>query len=131
MVATTCKSIGDAQVGIEGPIADNAHQIGIVRLPGVSGFRSLFSGGPLFLLIVRNLSTPAKATTIADLAPAFGLTPAEQRLCEVLLLGHPPKEAADMLGIASETARHRLKAIFQKTDTHKQSELIALLGRLL
>jgi DNA-binding CsgD family transcriptional regulator len=34
-----------------------------------------------------------------------------------------------MLGIASETARQRLKAIFQKTDTRRQSELIALLGR--
>ena len=92
---------------------------------------SLFSGGPLFLVIVRNLSVPAEAGTMADLATAFGLTPAERRLCEVLLLGHSLKEAVDMMGIASETARHRLKVIFQKTDTHKQSQLIALLGRLL
>lgn len=111
--------------------ADGTHQIGVVRLGGRSGSRSLFSGRPLFLLIVRNLSAPAEAATIADLAMAFGLTPAEQRLCEMLLLGHAPKEAAAMLGIAPETARKRLKGIFQKTDTHKQSELIALLGRLL
>lgn len=108
--------------------ADGAHQIGIVRLPAGAG---LFSYGPLFLLIVRDLSAPAGAGTIADLATAFGLTLAEQRLCEMLLLGHSLREAADTLGIASDTARQRLKTIFQKTDTHKQSELIALMGRLL
>ena len=111
--------------------ADGAYQIGVTRLPRGAGMRSLFSGGPLFLVIVRDLSVPAEAGTIADLATAFGLTLSEQRLCEMLLLGHTLKEAADMLGIASETARHRLKVIFQKTDTHKQSELIAFLGRLL
>ncbi|MET2832037.1 helix-turn-helix transcriptional regulator [Mesorhizobium shangrilense] len=111
--------------------ADGAYQIGVTRLPRGAGMRSLFSGGPLFLVIVRDLSVPAEAGTVADLATAFGLTLSEQRLCEMLLLGHSLKEAADMLGIASETARHRLKVIFQKTDTHKQSELIALLGRLL
>jgi len=109
-------------------LADGVQQIGIVRLPAGS---ALFSTGPLFLIIVRNLSVPAGAGTISDLAAAFGLTPAEIRLCETLLQGHSLKDAADMLGVASETARHRLKTIFQKTDTHKQSELIALLGRLL
>ncbi|WP_137935229.1 helix-turn-helix transcriptional regulator [Mesorhizobium comanense] len=111
--------------------AHGAHQIAVARLPAGSGFRNPFSGSPLFLLIVRNLSVPSEAGTMAALTTAFGLTPAEQRLCEALLLGHSTKEAADMLGIASETARQRLKAIFQKTDTRRQSELIALLGRLL
>lgn len=111
--------------------AEATYQIAVLRLPGGSGMRLLFSGGPLFLIVVRNLSERSEAGTIADLATAFGLTPAEQRLCQVLLLGHSLKEAADMLAVTSETARQRLKAIFQKTDTHKQSELIALLGRLL
>jgi DNA-binding CsgD family transcriptional regulator len=111
--------------------ADGAHQIGVVLLRGGSGFRSVFSSGPLFLLIVRNLSAPAETRTIVDLATAFGLTPAEQRLCEVLLLGHSLKEAADLLRVTADTARQRLKVVFHKTDTRKQSELIALLGRLL
>ncbi len=111
--------------------ADAAYQIGVVRLPGGSGGRSLFSAGPLFLIVVRNLSVPVEAGTIADLAKAFGLTPAEQRLCESLLLGRSLKETADTLRIAPDTARQRLKAVFRKTDTQKQSELIALLGRLL
>jgi DNA-binding CsgD family transcriptional regulator len=37
--------------------------------------------------------------------------------------------AADNLGVAYETARNMLKSIFQKTDTHRQGELVALLAR--
>ncbi len=111
--------------------ADGSYQIGVVPLPRSKGSRSLFSGGPLFLVVVRNLTRPAGTGTMADLGAAFGLTAAEQKLCDLLLLGNSLKEAADILGIAFETVRQRLKAIFHKTGTHKQSELIALLGRLL
>jgi DNA-binding CsgD family transcriptional regulator len=34
------------------------------------------------------------------------------------------------LGISKITARNQLKTIFSKTDTHRQSELVALLARL-
>ena len=62
--------------------------------------RSLFSGG-----LGRVVCVPVYAGTVADLATAFGLTLSEQRLCEMLLLGHSLKEAADMLGIASERSQ--------------------------
>ncbi len=64
------------------------------------------------------------------LAAGFGLTPAEIRLCKKLEDGRSLSEAADELGITRETARHRLKVIFAKTDTHRQSELMLLLSRL-
>lgn len=92
---------------------------------------SPFYGRPLFLIVLRNLSKPAETDTMDELGAAFDLTPAERRLCEILLRGSSLKESADMLEISFETARQRLKAIFHKTGTHRQSELIALMGHLL
>ncbi|QDC02171.1 helix-turn-helix transcriptional regulator [Mesorhizobium sp. 8] len=112
-------------------LTDGSYQIGLVPLPKRVEIRSPFYGRPLFLLVLRNLSKPAETDTMDELGAAFGLTRAERRLCEMLLRGNSLKESADMLEIAFETARQRLKAIFHKTGIHKQSELIALLGRLL
>jgi DNA-binding NarL/FixJ family response regulator len=38
--------------------------------------------------------------------------------------------AAKELKISKETVRNRLKSVFLKTDTHRQSELVALLQQL-
>jgi DNA-binding CsgD family transcriptional regulator len=64
------------------------------------------------------------------LSKAFGLTPPESRLASVIAKGLNPEQAADELGVSTITARNQLKAIFAKTDTHRQGELIALLTRL-
>lgn len=40
------------------------------------------------------------------------------------------ESAAEKLNISRETARTELKFVFAKTDTHRQSELVALLSRL-
>jgi DNA-binding CsgD family transcriptional regulator len=62
---------------------------------------------------------------------AFGLTAAEARLATRLASGEALEAVADELGIAKETARSQLKAIFGKTGVHRQSEFVALLARLL
>ncbi len=111
--------------------ADSTYQLVVNCLPRGAGGVSPFSRRQLFLAILRNLSGQAENDRMASLAAAYGLTPAERRLCEVLSLGYTPKEAAEMFGIAPDTARQRLKAIFNKTDTHRQSELVRLFSRLL
>jgi DNA-binding CsgD family transcriptional regulator len=60
----------------------------------------------------------------------FGLTPAEAKIAAIIGCGHSPEYAADVMGIALETARNQLKAVFAKTQTHRQGELVALLSRL-
>jgi DNA-binding CsgD family transcriptional regulator len=57
----------------------------------------------------------------------FGLTVAEARLADRLAAGEALRVAAAALGITYATARARLAEIFQKTDTHRQSELVSLL----
>jgi DNA-binding CsgD family transcriptional regulator len=52
---------------------------------------------------------------------------AEARLAALISTGISPKTVAEQLGIAKETARTQLKAVFAKTSTHRQSELVALL----
>jgi DNA-binding CsgD family transcriptional regulator len=57
----------------------------------------------------------------------FRLTPSEAKLACIIARGAPPDIAARELKISRETARNQLKAVFAKTDTHRQSELVALL----
>jgi DNA-binding CsgD family transcriptional regulator len=54
----------------------------------------------------------------------FSLTPAEARLVQLLVQGESLTRAADRLKIRPETARKRLKDVFEKTNTHRQSELV-------
>ena len=57
----------------------------------------------------------------------FGLTAAEARLADRLAAGDTLRIAAAALGITYGTARVRLAEIFQKTNTHRQTELVSLL----
>jgi DNA-binding CsgD family transcriptional regulator len=66
----------------------------------------------------------------AVLRSGFGLTAAEARLAMCLAAGEPVEAAAEQLGIAKETARAQLKAVFAKLDLHRLAELVALLARL-
>jgi hypothetical protein len=65
-------------------------------------------------LLTLNALGPRPGPPAAILAKAFHLTPS-------------PAIAARELKIARETARNQLKSVFAKTDTHRQSELVALL----
>jgi DNA-binding CsgD family transcriptional regulator len=64
----------------------------------------------------------------ADLySRAFLLTPAEARLAVHLASGASLTEAADAFGVTHNTVRAQLRAVFDKTDTHRQTELVRLL----
>lgn len=80
------------------------------------------------ILLTLNVVAPPEPPELALYRRVFGLTPAESRLATRLVTGESLEYAADRLGVCKETARNQLKAIFGKTDTHRQSELIALLS---
>ncbi|HWB49594.1 MAG TPA: hypothetical protein VG651_10830 [Stellaceae bacterium] len=81
-------------------------------------------------LLVLTPAEPRRGPSAAMLARLFGLTPAEARLGSLLAEGMALEAAAAELRIGKETARTQLKAIFDKTDTHRQPELVALLARI-
>jgi DNA-binding CsgD family transcriptional regulator len=78
-------------------------------------------------LLTLNALGPKPGPTAALLAKTFRLTPAEAKLAGVIARGASPEIAAAELKISRETARNHLKSVFAKTDTHRQSELVALL----
>lgn len=57
----------------------------------------------------------------------FDLTPAETRLAKLLSQGKSLDESADELGVTKNTVHSQLAAIFQKTGTRRQMELVRLL----
>jgi DNA-binding CsgD family transcriptional regulator len=78
-------------------------------------------------ILTLNALGPKPGPPPAILAKTFGLTPSEAKLACIIARGAPPNIAAKELNISRETARNQLKSIFAKTDTHRQSELVALL----
>jgi len=78
-------------------------------------------------LLTLNALGPKPGPPAAILAKTFRLTPAEAKLASVIARGASPKIAAGELKISRETVRNQLKSVFAKTDTHRQSELVALI----
>ena len=100
--------------------------VDVLPLIGASGV-SLFRAAAM--LVVTDLSRSV-SPEISELRHVFGLTTREAQLAARLATGMPLESAANELHISTSHARQRLKAIFQKTDTHRQAELTALLARL-
>jgi DNA-binding CsgD family transcriptional regulator len=86
------------------------------------------SAGALALFLARTEAEPS--IDPADLSDLFGLTPAEARLAAGLAEGMGLVEAAKCLGIAHNTAKAQLRAVFAKTGVKRQSQLAALLASL-
>ncbi len=82
------------------------------------------------LLLLDEIGRPGRPDWQV-LAAAFGLTRAEARLAARLATGVSLESSRIALRIAKETARSQLKSIFQKTDVHRQAELVVLLNSLL
>jgi DNA-binding CsgD family transcriptional regulator len=101
----------------------------VIRVLPVDGTaRSPFLGARV-LLVFSDLDRETGPRR-EELARVFGLSPAESRLATLLVAGMSLDRAAEQLRLSRETVRNQLKAIFAKTATHRQSELVALLARL-
>ena len=109
-------------------VRDRVGRRHVVRAIGLRGWaRYAFTGARA--LVTFEAPKPSGETALALLRAAFGLTPAEARLAVELCAGSSLARAADNLGIAYETARSLLKTIFPKTESHRQGELVVLLGQ--
>ena len=89
-----------------------------------------FEGAPgqdVRAILTLNALGPKPGPSAAILAKTFRLTPSEAKVACIIARGAPPDIAARELKISRETARNQLKSVFAKTDTHRQSELVALL----
>jgi DNA-binding CsgD family transcriptional regulator len=64
------------------------------------------------------------------LRSGFGLTQAEARVALAITRGESLNEIARARGVTVATARTQLKSVFSKTQTHRQAELAAFVGRI-
>jgi hypothetical protein len=88
------------------------------------------TGMPSLILFVRGVE-PMEASGLGEqVREMFGLTTAEAQLALSLRRSGELSNAAAAVGIAESSARTRLQAVFEKTGTHRQIELLRMLDAL-
>ncbi|MBI1261897.1 MAG: alpha/beta fold hydrolase [Rhizobiales bacterium] len=98
----------------------------LARLLGRDAKTSQWEGASAFIMPDRT----ALVRHDHVLRESLGLTPAELRLASLLKDGVSVNEAANRLGIAVNTARNQLRAIFTKLGVNRQSEMVRHLAEL-
>lgn len=86
----------------------------------------LFPGAGTLLVVMPVTAPTAPLTEVLN--GLFDLTAAEARVARSLTAGGSVNTISDEFGLARETIRGSLKAIFAKTGTHSQSDLVGLLS---
>lgn len=125
-------TIGDALqpggvMNVTRPEFDRPLSVLVTPVPGDATYGNL--GQPAAAVLISN-PDQAQSPDPAVLRTLFRLTQAECRLVIALCAGVSLAEAAQSLGITRETAKSYLKHVFAKTGTARQSELVAMIGRL-
>lgn len=124
----TLRQVGETgahdAIGLGRPSGRPAFHCLLSRLPESTGdnLPNLFAEPR----VVLYLSDPEQVLETPEelLQRLFGLTPAEARLVDRLVAGLSLAEAATQSGIQVSTARSQLKAIFRKTGTTRQADLM-------
>ncbi|WP_072388842.1 hypothetical protein [Hyphomicrobium sp. CS1BSMeth3] len=98
-----------------------------IRLTAHAAAQFLTHTRAIVLVIDPRTDEPADPGVVRDV---LGLTLGEARVAALVCTGLKLREAADKLGIAEETARSVLKRVFSKVGVSRQSELSALLTKL-
>lgn len=131
-VAVAYSSGGGSGIGARGlgvPARDrNGAEVVLHVLPlGAGGARPQVLPGAVAAIFIAPAVAPRRMP-IEAVARLFDLTPAEARVLEQVAAGLTNTEVAASLGVAVSTVRTHLLHIFDKTQTHRQAELVALLA---
>jgi len=105
------------------------HRPLIARVVPVEGeAQAQLDGAALVVLLIDPEDCPQPSFDI--LKQLFDLTKTEARIATQLVCGQTMQEVADQNGVSVGTIRSQTKAIFAKTQTNRQAELVGLLTRL-
>jgi DNA-binding CsgD family transcriptional regulator len=96
-------------------------------LPIPPGARGPFLGARVLLTLSMLDPPPASQDLLVQI---FDLTPAEAKVAAHVGNGATLDKVAQVSGVAISTVRNQLKAVFAKTDAHRQAELVVLTSRL-
>jgi DNA-binding CsgD family transcriptional regulator len=105
---------------------ENRAPLTVLVVPHRAGMAWIDVARPRAILFITD---PEEADTVRheSLQQDFGLTPAEAGFTREILKAAGLQAAADRLGISLTTARTHLAHVFDKTGTHRQSELVRLI----
>lgn len=87
-------------------------------------------GFGLRAIVVARSGAPSESGHM-PLQTAFALTPAEVAVAVLLSRGLSPEDVARDRAVSIETVRSQIRGLMNKTDTRRQSELVALVTRYL
>ena len=128
--ATRCEAVvGEAFQWVVLPRRDGLRPL-MAQLVPIVGVANDFLNPVSAIVLLTDLEASAAGPEKHLLAAAFALAPAEARLAAQIVAGDTLPEIARREGVSRETLRSRLKSIFEKTGTSRQSELVLLLAKL-
>lgn len=110
----------DIDCALSAPRRDDGTPLSVLVVPVGSGANGQARGVTLFI------SDPEQALAILPetLEGLYGFTVAEARLVIALVSGHTLDMVAISTGTSPNTLRNHLKAVFRKTGTNRQAELM-------
>lgn len=110
------------------PARDATPAIVLHLVPVRRQARDLFAAAAAVLIATPITAPDAPMTEMLNVL--FDLTPGEARLARALFSGLTLQQAAADFGLSEQTLRSRLKAVFSKTGTSRQTDLIRMLTGL-
>jgi DNA-binding CsgD family transcriptional regulator len=135
--ATLDRHLAPAKTGVSGKRAQR-DALGLKRqdrrplivrvVPVEEEARSSFENASLLLILVDPEDCPEPSDGM--LQQVFGLTKSEAKVANRLMCGDTLMGIAEAHGVEVGTVRSQVKSIFAKTQTSRQSELVALMTRL-
>jgi DNA-binding CsgD family transcriptional regulator len=115
---------GTQSYSIPVPATESAPACVAHLLPVRRQARDIFTGAA-HIFVVTSVSSPM-APPAHILFGLFDLSPAEARVAQKIVQGSSVEEIATDHKISRETVRNQLKAVFAKTGTSRQAELVGL-----
>lgn len=99
----------------------------VIHVLPLSGAAHDIFFGAAVMVVITSIGMSTNTPDLHLLRGLFDLSPAEAKLAAALSSGLTLRQAAEDAGVRISTARSYMESIFRKTDTHQQSQLVALL----
>ena len=80
--------------------------------------------------LVKLIELEMREERLSEHSHLFDLSPRETEVASALLEGHSIASMAESLGVSRNTARNHVQALFRKTSTNRQSDLLRVLDRI-
>ena len=109
-------------ISVSRPSYKRAFSLLVVPLPDDEDMTSENGNVAVFINDPEKFNEPPTSV----LARLYGLTDAEARLLQALIVGKKLETVAEDNGVSMNTVRSHLKQVFRKTGTNRQPELVSL-----